>query len=197
MTTRANTALRWPGLRSMVAVRYLSRRIGRSQNGMADGSSLPRPLADPLPPSAGSAGGAVGLGRAAGRCRAPAPDHPVDGQAGAADPAEPAWPEGAGPVDVERARGPAPPAAAERPAPRDQPEAALAGPAGDAPLPDRGGRSSGGAARAPLSASGAFRLRVRPAAAAPRRDPELASPFPSTAGGASGRNRDAYASPLP
>jgi hypothetical protein len=184
----------------MVAVRYLSRRIGRSQNGMADGSSLPRPLADPLPPSAGAAGGAAGLGLAAGRCRAPAPDHPVDGQAGAADPAGPvgpARPEGAGPGDVERAREPAAPGAAERPAPRDQPEAALAGPAGDAPLPDRGGRSSGGAARAPLSASGAFRLRVRPAAAAPRRDPELASPFPSTAGGASGRNRDAYASPLP
>jgi hypothetical protein len=48
---------------------YLSRRIGRSQNGMADGSSWPRPL-DALPPwpadpadSAGGCGvGGVGLG---------------------------------------------------------------------------------------------------------------------------------------
>jgi hypothetical protein len=161
----------------MLAARYLSRRIGRSQNGMADGPSWARPLLDPLldplPPSAGSAGGAGGLGLVAGRWRAPVPDHPVDGQAGPADPAEPFG-----------AREPAAPDAGERPAPRDQPSV-------------RGGRSSGGAVRAPLSASGAFLLRARPAAVAPRREPRLASPSPSAAGGASGRNRDAYASPLP
>jgi len=81
----------------MVTARYLSRRIGRSQNGM--GGCFPEPFpfpsaAPPLavpppavpPPPAGSAGGAgdgVGLGAIADRCRGPAPDQPVDGQAGA------------------------------------------------------------------------------------------------------------------
>jgi hypothetical protein len=47
------------------------------------------PLAVPplaVPPPAGSAGGAgdgVGLGAIDDRCRGPAPDHPVDGQADA------------------------------------------------------------------------------------------------------------------
>jgi hypothetical protein len=86
----------------MVTARYLSRRIGRSQNGM--GGCFPGPFPFPLavpplavpplavpplavpPPPAGSAGGAgdgVGLGAIADRCRGPAPDQPVDGQAGA------------------------------------------------------------------------------------------------------------------
>jgi hypothetical protein len=76
------------------------------------------------------------------------------------------------PPDVARERAGGEPAVAERPAPRDQLEAALAGPAPPAlaplPLP----------LRLPL-----------------RRVPELVSPSPSAAGGASGRNRDAYASP--
>jgi hypothetical protein len=73
----------------MVTARYLSRRIGRSQNGM--GGCFPEPFPFPLaapPPAAGSAGGAgdgVGLGAIADRCRGPAPDQPVDGQAGAGD----------------------------------------------------------------------------------------------------------------
>jgi hypothetical protein len=76
----------------MVTARYLSRRIGRSQNGMGGCFSEPFPLAGPPlavpPPPAGSAGGAgdgVGLGAIADRCRGPAPDQPVDGQAGAGD----------------------------------------------------------------------------------------------------------------
>jgi hypothetical protein len=77
----------------MVTARYLSRRIGRSQNGMAGCFSepFPFPLAAPplaVPPPAGSAGGAgdeVGMGAIDDRCRGPAPDHPADGQAGAGD----------------------------------------------------------------------------------------------------------------
>src|SRR5579863_6662146 len=98
---RPKTALRWPGLRSIVTARYLSRRIGRSQNGMGGCFSEPFPLAVPPPaalpaappaapprvgPRAGSACGAgagVGLGAIDDRCRTPAPDHPVEGQAGA------------------------------------------------------------------------------------------------------------------
>ena len=98
------------------------------------------------------------------------------------------------PPDVARDREGAGPAAAERPAPRDQLEAALAA-APLPPVPGLGGRSSGGAVRAPLSVSGMFLLRARLAAAAPRREAGLVSPSPSAAGGASGRNRDAYASP--
>lgn len=199
-----------------MAVRYLSRRIGRSQNGMARGSPWPLPLADP-PLSGGVAGGTGGFGPAAGRCRAAggrvvAPDHPFDGQAGPL--AEPAGarsdPETAGPVEVARARtpgAPAGPADVERPAPRDQPEAALAEPfddtAGpglgdpfdDAAGPDLGGRSSGGAVRPPPSASGLVLLREWPIGLAIPREPELTSSPPSTAGGASGRSRDVYASP--
>jgi hypothetical protein len=75
----------------MVTARYLSRRIGRSQNGM--GGCFPEPFPFPLavpplavPPPAGSAGGAGdGLGAIADRCRGPAPDHLADGQAGAGD----------------------------------------------------------------------------------------------------------------
>jgi hypothetical protein len=106
-------------------------------------------------------------------------------------------PAGGGPPDVARDREGGDPAGAERPAPRDQLEAAPAGPAPLVPLPwpGLGGRSSGGAVRAPLSASGMFRFRARLAALAPRREPGLVSPSPSAAGGASGRNRDAYASP--
>jgi hypothetical protein len=86
----------------MVTARYLSRRIGRSQNGMGGCFSFPFPfpLAAPplarappldapplarLPPagSAGGAGAGVGRGAIGERCRGPAPDQPVDGQAGA------------------------------------------------------------------------------------------------------------------
>src|SRR5271166_4096205 len=175
MTTTTKTALRWRGLSSTVTVRYLSRRIGRSQNGMARGSPAPFPLAGAEPcafPAACWAGGEAGLRSAAGRCRGPAPvlapGQPAEaglcGQAGALPPV--ALP----PVALLPVAGP--------------------------PVSDLGGRSSGGAARAPLSASGMVRLRVSPAAA-PRRDPGLVSPSPSAAGGASGRNRDAYASPAP
>jgi hypothetical protein len=109
----------------------LSRRIGRSQNGIGACFSSVRPLPLPgWPPE--SAGSGFGLG--AGRCRAlAAVGHPLDGQDG---------PEllpltgGAGALGdlgpaaaVARARPvdpmePAEPAAAppERPAPRDQPE---------------------------------------------------------------------------
>jgi hypothetical protein len=93
----------------MVTARYLSRRIGRSQNGMGGCFPRPFPLAVPPlavpplavpplavpplavpplavpPPPAGGAGDGVGLGAIADRCRGPAPDQPVDGQAGAGD----------------------------------------------------------------------------------------------------------------
>jgi translation initiation factor IF-2 len=108
------------------------------------------------------------------------------------------------PEDAARVRGPAWPAAAERPAPRDQPAADPAAPAAPevpddpaGPLPDLDGRSSGGATRLPLAASGMFGLRALPAALTPlttRRPPVLVSPSPSAGGGASGRNREAYAS---
>src|SRR5216683_2649587 len=99
---------------------------------------------------------------------------------GGADPRSPARPglrtgtAGPGdPEDVARDRDAAGPAPAERPAPRDQPEADPAMPAEPLPPPpDRGGRSSGGATRPP-------------------------PPSPSAGGGASGRSRDAYASPVP
>src|SRR6516225_4759925 len=76
MTTRAKTTLRWRGLSSTVTARYLSRRIGRSQNGMARGSSAPFPLAGEelcAFPADCPAGGGAGLRSAAGRCRGPAP----------------------------------------------------------------------------------------------------------------------------
>jgi hypothetical protein len=204
-----------------MAVRYLSRRIGRSQNGMARGSPWPWPLAEP-PPSGGGAGAldpAADRCRVAG-CRVVAPDHPFDGQAGPpADRAGPrSDPETAEPAEVARTRAPdapAGPADVERPAPRDQPETALADPFGDAagpglddpfgdaaglgdPFGDAeglGGRSSGGAVRPPPSASPVALLRAWPVGLAIPRDPELTSSPPSTAGGASGRNRDAYVSP--
>jgi len=126
----------------------LSRRIGRSQNGMARGSSGPPPLDDwPLWP-AGSAGGGVleaRCGRPSERCLGPAVGHPLAGQAGAAPLKPPAPLSGreppplmggadprstgragvlAGgidpPADEARARAPVP---AEWPAPRDHPEA--------------------------------------------------------------------------
>jgi hypothetical protein len=118
---------------------------------------------------------------------------------GGADPAEPeraeTREEPEEPEDAARVRGPTGPPDTERPAPRDQPDADPAVPAG--PLPDLGGRSRGGAARPPLAASGMFLWRAVPAALTPlttRRPPELASPSPSAGGGASGRNREAYAS---
>jgi hypothetical protein len=230
-----------------VAVRYLSRRFGRSQNGAGRGSSWSRPLAAwPLlaawPPrwagASASAGGWVGFGAGPDRCLAVTAGHPLDGQAG------PCWPELppliggggaapperdepedlAGPVgpaaDAARAREAAAPVDDERPAPRDQPDAAaLAPPPFDRPAlepfdrpaldpppcalgppgplaPDLDGRSSGGATRPPLSASGAFLLRaaLAPTPVTTRREPVLASPSPSAGGGASGRNRGAYAS---
>jgi hypothetical protein len=72
MTTAAKTAPRWRGLSSTVTVRYLSRRIGRSQNGMArcSSGSFPRAGAAPLPCCSG---GAAGLRCAGGRWRGPAP----------------------------------------------------------------------------------------------------------------------------
>jgi len=213
-----------------VTARYLSRRIGRSQNGMARGSSAPFPLASgelcafpAAGPAACPAGGGAGRRSAAGRCRGPvpvlAPGQPpaaLCGQAGADDrEPDPAVPFVAlvpfvpsdplargGPPDVARDCEGGDPAAAECPAPRDQLEAALAGPLPPVPLPPvplpapgRGGRSSGGAVRAPLSVSGMFLLRATLAALAPRREPGLVSPSPSAAGGASGRSREAYASP--
>jgi hypothetical protein len=96
----------------------------------------------------------------------------------------------AGPGDAALARGAAEPAAAERPAPRDQPEAVPADPPDP---PALGGKSSGGATRpAPLSASGMFRRATLelPAPATTRRL-VLASPSPSADGEASGRTRDA------
>src|SRR5690348_15166791 len=97
MTTRANTAFCWPGLRSTGAAPYLSRRIGRSQNGVAGGSSWPL---DRLPPwsadSAGGAGAGFGRARPPDRWRGPALGHPLAGQAGPppADPPEPPEPPG-------------------------------------------------------------------------------------------------------
>jgi hypothetical protein len=135
---------------------YLSRRIGRSQNGMARGSSGSAPLAGPPSAAAGLDGGADGLGLAPGRCRAPTPGHPAEDfelQAGLVgqdpDPPDPLDPfdppdplDGApeepgdredptGPGDAPRDRGLTKPAkpADDRPDPRDQPEAALDGPA--------------------------------------------------------------------
>jgi hypothetical protein len=219
----AKTTPRWRGLSSTVTARYLSRRTGRSQNGVARGSSEPFPPAGAEPP-AGSAGGGAGLRPAAGRCRGPAPvlapNQPAAGLSGQdrvfgsgwrapGPPFVPLVPlvplvllvllaGGAdhelGAPDVARDRDGAGPAAVARPAPRDQLEAALAGPLPAAALvPVLGGRSSGGGVRAPLSVSGMFLLRARlpGLAPAPRREPELISPSPSAAGGASGRNRDA------
>lgn len=185
---------------------------------MARGSSGARPLAGWAPWSAGSAGGA-GLGPAADRCLAPAPGHPLAGQAGpaplnplpgreappvmgGADPRSAARPrigpeEAGDPVDVARNHDAAGPAAAERPAPRDQLETDPAPPADPFdPVPfGRGGRSRGGATRAPLSASVTFLARAAPAPLTARREPALTSP--SGGGGASGRSREAYASPVP
>jgi hypothetical protein len=130
----------------------LSRRIGRSQNGVTGGWSLsPAPLppwsadAAPLP---GALAGGAGFGRARpaeppDRCLAPAAGQPLAGQAGAepGDPEEPEDPEepparprtgvpgpDSGPGDAALGRD----EAADRPAPRDQPEAG-------APAPDRRG----------------------------------------------------------
>jgi hypothetical protein len=217
--------------------RYLSRRIGRSQNGTEGWSSWPRPRAGWPPRSAGSAGAGAagfGFGPAPDRCLPLTAAHPLDGQAGPEPPLLPLPPRlprkpplplpllpvlpvlpvmgGADPAEAERAetregpeepedaarvRGPTGPTAAERPAPRDQPEADPEAP-DDPLLPDLGGRSSGGATRSPLlAASGTFLLRAVPAALAPlttRREPVLVSPSPSAWGGASGRSREAYAS---
>jgi hypothetical protein len=147
------------------------------------------------------AGGADALDPADGRCRVAVPDHPVDGQAG--PPAEPAGPraepEAAEPLEVPRARalaGPAGPVATERPAPRDQPEAAVADPFDDATGPVLGGRSSGGALRPAPSVSAVVLTVAWPIGLATLREPELTSPSPSATGGASARSRDAYASPL-
>jgi hypothetical protein len=107
-----------------VAAGYLSRRIGRSQNGMGGCLSSVRWFAG-WPPASGDSG-AGGFGLGPDRCRALAAGHPLDGHEGrepvplligGADLAGPAPPE-----DVARAREG--PASAERPAPRDQPEAA-------------------------------------------------------------------------
>ena len=88
MTTTAKTALRWRGLSSTVTARYLSRRIGRSQNGMARGSSEPFPLAGVAAARRPGGGGEAGLRSAAGRCRGPAPvpapDQPPAGLCGQA-----------------------------------------------------------------------------------------------------------------
>lgn len=179
----------------------MSRRTGRSQNGMARGSSSAPP--DGVPPwPAGSAGGGAGLARPPDRCLAPAACQPLDGQAGP-DPVDPAGPPdrlltgGGNPGDAALGREPLP--ATERPAPRDQPEAGRAGPASPldpfAPAAGRGGRSSGGATRpAPLSASAAFLARAAPAPLTTRREPWLTSA--SAGGGASGRSRGAPAAAL-
>jgi hypothetical protein len=128
------------------------------------------------------------------------------GGAGLAEPERAETREGPeDPEDAARVRGPAwPAAAAERPAPRDHPAADPAAPAipevpaaPAGPLPDLGGRSRGGATRPLLAASGMFLFRAVPTALTPlttRRPPVLASPSPSAGGGASGRNREAYAS---
>ena len=72
------------------------------------------------------------------------------------------------PEDAARVRGPAWPAATDRPAPRDQPDADPETPpdpaAPAAALPDLGGRSRGGATRPLLAASGMFLWRAVPAA---------------------------------
>ena len=131
----------------------------------------------------------------------PEPLEPPGWLMGGADPPARLWlltgaeDPGAG-AAAARGRGPAP---GERPAPRDQPEADPATSAGPpdpfgAPLPDRGGRSSGGATRPPPSASAAFLARAEPAPLTPlttRREPGPTSPSPSAGGGASGRSRDA------
>ena len=120
----------------------MSRRIGRSQNGEAGGWSFPPVLWLPLWLAwlAGgaldvfSAGAEFGCARPLDRCLAPAVGQPLAGQAGpepdgaAVDPPDP--------PDRPRTGGPDPPAsgpgapdldrvpgAADRPAPRDQPEA--------------------------------------------------------------------------
>jgi hypothetical protein len=132
-----------------VTARYLSRlsrRTGRSQNGMGDWSSGPCPLAGPLLACDGSAGGAAGLGLPPDRCRvpAPAPGHPVDGQAGPGDGVPDPLTGGAGPEGPDdpaetapdrEPTGPSGPAAAERPDPRDQPAAAADDPPPVNPLP--------------------------------------------------------------
>src|SRR5690349_18022614 len=200
---------------------------------MAGGSSRPLDRVPP-PDSAGSPGGfgaGFGLARPLDRWRGPAVGHPLAGQAGPpplAPPFPPFPPDrpelagrgagrltggadppvrlltgaaDAGGADPACGRGAVP---AERPAPRDQPEAGAAGEPFD-PFgwwaPCRGGRSSGGATRPlPPSASVTFLARAEPAPEAPpttRREPPLASSSPSAGGGASGRSRDAYASPVP
>ena len=103
---------------------------------MARGSSG---LLDLLPPSCSGACAGGGAGAGLGppdRCRGPAVGHPLAGQAGAlpmggADPPDRLRPRtGAeGPADPAEADRDQPPPPAERPAPRDQPEAgALAAP---------------------------------------------------------------------
>src|ERR1700722_19863249 len=143
MTTATKTALRWRRLSSPVTLRYLSRRIGRSQNGMARCSSEPFPRAGLWAgPGAGLWAGLCAGGRrsAGGRCRGPAPALAPDeagrvGQAGALG-AVVVRPRRAGGADREagappevardRVGGEPGPVAAERPAPRDQLAAAPA-----------------------------------------------------------------------
>src|SRR6202167_3384110 len=132
MTMTAKTAFCWPGLRSMVTVRYLSRRIGRSQSGRGGCLRLPSSWRGWPRPCRSAGGAGVGLGLVPDRCRGPAAGQPLDGQAGPwAGPWRPDPPPLIGGAwdDVPRALVPP---AADRPAPRDQPEAAPAAPA--APL---------------------------------------------------------------
>jgi hypothetical protein len=178
----------------------LSRRIGRSQNGMAGGSS--RPLDRVPPESAGSAGGfgaGFGLARPPDRWRGPAVGHPLAGQAGPPPPLPPFpldRPELAGRGAGRLTGGADPPLR-----PRLLTGGAEAG-AAEEPFdpfglwaPCRGGRSSGGATRPlPPSASVTFLARAEPDPETPlttRREPPLASPSASAGGGASGRSRDA------
>jgi hypothetical protein len=163
---------------------------------MGEGSPVP-PRSDGWPDAGGSAGGAGGLGLdpagpvvrvAGGRCPVEAAGHPADGQAGLGWPVTD--PAGLDSLVADLAGG--------RPAPRDQPEAAvdaLVPPeaALDDPLPPeaaRGGRSSGGAVRLapPLAVALPRTGEVAPASL---RELELGPPSPSAAGGTSGRNRDA------
>ena len=220
----AKTTLRWRGLSSTVPACYL-RRIGRSQNGMARGSSVP--LAGAACRAAlagtgrgGSPGGAGAARSAGGRCRAagatPAGLRPGRGGRAAG------WIRRcpsrrsaglAGPPEVARERAGAEPGRRRR-------ASRAAGPggggAGRAPgrwsrccwsrcrrrllpvplAPLLGGRSSGGGVRPgrcrPRACSGPGPARR------PRRrgwPPAPGSPSPSAVGGASGRNREAYASP--